>query len=287
MFKKSISLLACCLSTLCLKQLHAQFYSAQEYGMFVGGSQYFGDLNPSLGFKTVNVAAGVFFKQHINPYIAVKGSVLGTKVAYSDHLSTNAFQRLRNLDFQSYIIEASVVGEFNFVWFETGKPGRRSTPYLLLGVGAFYYDPFTYYNGNKYRLKPIGTEGQNNNNFKDRRYNNFSFSIPVGVGYKYWIKPGMNVGIELSNRFTFTDYLDDVSKTYIGDHYFPSNPLNPTSSNALQDRSKLPNDQRLGTAGKQRGDRISFDQFFIAQISLSFQLKTYKCPSHLHGLWEP
>src|SRR5690606_37174771 len=144
-----------------------------------------------------------------------------------------------------------------------------------------------YYNGSKYRLKPIGTEGQTNNAFKDRRYYNFSISIPVGVGFKYWVKPRLNLGIELSNRFTFTDYLDDVSKTYVGSNYFPSNPLNPTISNSLQDRSKLPNDQRIGTPGKQRGDKISFDQFFIAQVSLSFQLKTYKCPSHLHGLWEP
>ena len=194
---------------------------------------------------------------------------------------------MRNLDFKSNVIELAVMGEFNFIWYETGKADKRFTPYVAFGFGAFYFDPYTMYNGSKYRLRPIGTEGQNNQEYKDRKYSNFSFCMPVGVGFKYWLRPGVNLSFELANRFTFTDYLDDVSKTYVGENYFPSNPLNPTSSNALQDRSKKSDGQRLGTAGKQRGDKISFDQYFVGQITLSFQLKTNKCPSYKEGLWEP
>lgn len=263
------------------------FFSAQEYGVSVGATNYFGDINPNYGFDFIKPSIGVMFRQHFNPYISVRANLLYTSVEGSDKQSKNAYQHLRNLDFKSNIYEFSVVGEFNFFWFETGNVRRRFTPYLTAGIGAFYYDPYTNYDDKKVRLKPLGTEGQNLTAYKDRKYSNFSIAVPLGVGVKYWIKPGMNLGVELANRFTFTDYMDDVSQTYVGANNFSHNPSSPSYAYNLQDRSGMVTTKPIGNEGQQRGDKITFDQYLMFQVTLSFQLKTYKCPSHLRGVWEP
>lgn len=264
-----------------------EFYESTEYGVLLGASTYFGDLNPNYGYKYIRPAGGAFVRYHINPYIALRGALNYTKVGYDDKFSSNPYQQTRNLNFRSDIIEASVMAEFNFFWFATGDEHRRFTPYLTGGFGTFYYNPYTIYRGLRYNLKPLGTEGQNTAEFADRKYSNFSFSIPVGAGIKYWIAPGVNFSFEIVNRFTFTDYLDDVSNTYIGSDRFLTNPMNPTVASVLQDPSIAIDGQKLGRAGKQRGDNATKDQFLMVQFSLSFQLKTYKCPSHLEGVWQP
>jgi len=259
------------------------FYSGSEYGITVGASQYFGDLNDEYGFKFVRPALGGFARYHLNPYISVRANVLYTRVGYRDEFSENPYNRKRNLSFQSNIFEASVQAEFNFFRFSTGEVGSRWTPYLSGGVGAFYYDPFAELNGKKYYLRPIGTEGQNAG-FSERRYSKVSVCFPVGAGFKYWVRPGLNFGFEISNRLTLTDYMDDVSTNYIGSEYFPTSQQFTNPSYILQDRSvELDPDNPLGRAGKQRGNASTRDQYMMFLFHLSFQLKVYKCPAYMNN----
>jgi hypothetical protein len=134
------------------------FFMGTEYGFMLGGSQYFGDLNDNYGFKTVNPAAGFFTRIHVNPFIAVRLGANYTRVSYDDKLSGNEFNRKRNLNFQSDIIEAAIFTEFNFFRFATGELNSRFTPYLVGGFGMFYYNPTTKFNGRRYNLKDMGTE---------------------------------------------------------------------------------------------------------------------------------
>jgi len=261
-----------------------EFFTPTEYGILLGGSTYFGDLNPNYGYKYIRPAGGAFVRYQINPYIAVRGAVNYTKVGYDDSYTSNPYQLERNLSFRSDVLEANVMAEFNFFWFATGDPAHRFTPYLTGGFGTFYYEPYTTLNGRRTNLRPLGTEGQNMAGYEDRKYHPYSFCIPVGAGVKYWMGPGVNLGFEIVNRFTFTDYLDDVSTTYVGADNFIYNPMNPSAASVLQDRSP---GQSLGRAGKQRGDSNSKDQYLMVQFSLSFQLKTYKCPSNMEGIWQP
>ncbi len=264
-----------------------EFYQSTEYGVLLGASTYFGDLNPNYGYKYIRPAAGAFLRYHFNPYIAIRGAVNYTKIGYDDQFTSNPYQQQRNLNFRSDILEANVMAEFNFFWFSTGDQHHRFTPYLTGGIGAFYYEPYTTYNSRRYNLRPLGTEGQNTADYADRKYKPYSICFPVGAGIKYWISPGLNLGFELVNRFTLTDYIDDVSSTYVGVDKFVPNPMNPSVASELQDRSFAVDGQKLGRAGKQRGDKATKDQYFMVQLSLSFQLKTYKCPSHLEGIWQP
>ncbi len=256
------------------------FFSNKEWGVSGVATQYFGDLNNRYGFQNIRPGGGGFFRLHVTPYIALRTSLLFTQVGYADRYNSNAFQKQRNLSFSSNIIEASVQAEFNFFRYVTGEGNSRFTPYLTGGIGAFYYDPTAQLNGERYSLRDLGTEGQNAG-FTERRYGSFNMCFPVGFGIKYWLRPGFNLGIEIADRLTLTDYLDDVSTTYVGADRFPNDPLIPNPAAQLQDRSLEVGSTALGRAGKQRGNDQTYDQYLMMGIHLSIQLKTYRCPKYL------
>lgn len=255
------------------------YFTSTEIGISGGGSQYFGDLNDRYGFKTINPAYGLYARKHLNQYISLRMGAYYTKVDYSDKLNLDLYQRQRNLDFTSDIIEASFQAEFNFFRFVTGDPYHRFTPFLTMGLGGFLYDPYTTYNGNKYYLRPLGTEGQNAG-YEDRKYTNFSPCVPIGVGAKFWVVGGINLTLEVVDRLTFTDYLDDVSSTYVGIDKFSLKPKDP--SRALQDRSvELNQNNALGRTGKQRGNSATRDQYLMCLFSVSWHFTTYRCPNYM------
>ncbi len=260
--------------------VHAQtYFTSTEIGISGGGSQYFGDLNDRYGLKTISPAYGLYARKHLNQYISLRMGGYYTKVGYSDKLNLDLYQRQRNLDFTSEIIEASFQAEFNFFRFVTGDPYHRFTPFLTMGLGGFLYDPYTTYNGNKYYLRPLGTEGQNAG-YEDRKYTNFSPCVPIGVGAKFWVVGGINLTLEVVDRLTFTDYLDDVSSTYVGIDKFSLKPKDP--SRALQDRSvELNPNNALGRTGKQRGNSATRDQYLMCLFSVSWHFTTYRCPNYM------
>jgi hypothetical protein len=274
----SVGILLCLLSGAASAQL---FYTGTEYGITFGASQYFGDLNDHYGLKFVRPVGGAFLRYHMTPYISVRGSFTYTHIGYADKLSDNVFYKTRNLSFESDIVEFAVQSEFNFRRFATGEEGRRITPYLTGGVGVFYYNPYTEWQGKRYYLRKLGTEGQNLDGYGDRKYHSLSACFPIGIGFKYWIRPGLNLGFEIADRLTLTDYLDDVSQSYVGANAFPeNNPDYPNPALHLQDRSTDVSSTPLGRPGKQRGNSQTSDQYLYGIINLSIQFRTYKCPNY-------
>jgi hypothetical protein len=172
------------------------------------------------------------------------------------------------------------MGEFNFFRFMPGDPDFRFTPYVTLGGSIFNYNPYAYLRGEKYFLRPLGTEGQNDTSFRDRRpYGSMAFAIPFGVGVKYALNERINIGFEIVHRFTGTDYLDDVSKTYPGETSFPANPDGtPSVAFLLSDRS-YETGTPIGVKGRQRGVSENKDQFVTATFFISFNLQSYRCPT--------
>lgn len=118
--------------------------------------------------------------------------------------------------------------------------------YLSGGVGGFFYNPmaknnFNYPNvyenvgftadGNKtsyHKLRPLHTEGQGyvnrsegddfnvqSDNFKPgKTYKPVAVCIPLGIGIQKAFNQNMGIKAELGIRYTFTDYIDDVSGLY-------------------------------------------------------------------------
>ena len=126
-------------------------------------------------------------------------------------------------------------------------------------------------------LRPLNTEGETF--YQGRKaYGTMAICIPIGFGVKYAVTDKVNLSFEISHRFTTTDYLDDVSKTYVGIDKFPSPNGSPSIAAILQDRS-FETGTPIGVEGRQRGFSKQKDQYAIAEFGISFNIISYRCPS--------
>lgn len=255
-----------------------------EFGVTVGAAHYFGDLNTRSAINRPKPAIGVFYRKQFNNYLALRISAHYAQLGYSDIYSKNDYQKTRNLSFNTDIVEFAIQGDFNFFKFIPGDPDHSFTPYITLGLGVFSYNPYAYLDGKKIFLRPLGTEGQNIN-YKDpvsgktrKPYGSMAVCLPIGLGIKYNVNDKINLSFQIAQRLTTTDYLDDVSTTYVGNDKFLNASNNLTTAGILQDRSYekgIP----IGVEGRQRGFSKQKDQYIIAEIGVSFNISTYKCPS--------
>lgn len=190
---------------------------AQDWhvGAFAGISNYSGDLSAKrVDFKYTRPSLGLLVKRDINRYLTLRaGFTWGIVTAADSTNSGNKDLLARNLSFRSNVFEFSVLGEINLMDMEESG----YTPYVFVGIGGFGFDPTTKDpQGNRVRLRPLGTEGQGLPEYPDRKpYNMASMTIPFGAGFKFNLSDAWTLGFEVGFRKTFTDYLDDVSKTYV------------------------------------------------------------------------
>lgn len=269
----------------CISQALAQQgdYYTGEVGVGLGAAHYFGDLNTTTQLNCPKPAATVFFRKNWGQYIATRVGVSFAQLGYADRYNTkNEVQWRRNLSFNTNVWEVSLQGDFNFFRFVPHEPGYNFTPYITLGAGLISYDPYTIYNNERiyFRQLPIGTEGQNSPLYPERKmYSNNALSIPFGGGFKYAIGGGrLNLTLEVLHRYTSTDYLDDVSTTYIDPAAFPKPPGGISVAQLLSDRSGEIGTP-IGIPGRQRGSGSKQkDQFVTAMFIVSFNLMSYKCP---------
>ena len=260
-------------------QMVESYVQEGEFGIGIGAAHYFGDLNTRAALNKPKFSAGAFFRKQFGNYIGLKIAANYAQIGYSDIYSQNETQKRRNLSFNSNIWELSVSGDFNFFKFYPGISGFTYTPYVSLGVGVFSYDPYAYLANQKYFLRPIGTEGQGSSAYPDRKpYSSMAVCFPIALGFKYNLNEKTNMFIEAGYRFTNTDYLDDVSRTYAPDAFSPLPNGQLSAGQLLSDRS-YETGTPIGIKGRQRGNSTQKDGYVIAQVGISFNLSSYKCPT--------
>lgn len=252
---------------------HAQRY---EFGTWIGGSTYFGDLNTNTSFKYTQPAAGVYTRYNFDSRLAAKLSFTYGGVKGMDSASNYYFEQRRNLSFYSAIWEAEIQGEFNFMNYSSRNPKMKYSPYFLLGFGLFGFDPKTKYGNTVFHLQPVGTEGQG--------YPEYSANDPykltkpfwvIGGGFKWRVSKNLSLFGEGAVRKVFSDYLDDVSTVY-PDKLILQNESGPLTVN-LSDRSLELGGQPVGATNKYRGD-LKKDDYFFFGLGFSFTINSYKCP---------
>jgi len=70
-------------------------------------------------------------------------------------------------------------------------------------------------------LRPLGTERaifdirRHGTRIMHKPYSLIQVAIPFGVGARFRINEVMDIWADLGFRYTFTDYLDDVSRNYV------------------------------------------------------------------------
>ena len=239
----------------------AQFH---EIGFQGGVAYYTGDLNRT-HFKNLKPAGGVFYRHNFNPRISAKAFANFLQIEANDVNSSIDFNKNRNLNFQSNILELGATIEVNFFEFH---PFLRKYPwstYLFAGINYFNFNPKTEFNGNLIELQPLGTEGQETTISTQDKYSLNELAIPFGIGIKANLSQRVVVGLEFGLRRTKTDYLDDVSTVY-------SDPTTLLAENGriakeLSDRSSTPN-----IAYSQRGDQAAEDWYSFTSFNISFRL---------------
>ena len=254
-----------------------EYVQEGEFGISAGLAHYFGDLNNRGNVNRPKIAIGAFIRKQFGNYTSVRLSGHYALLGYSDIYSNNEYQLRRNLSFNTNIFEIALQGDFNFLKFIPTDPDHSFTPYATLGIGFFSYDPYAFYKNQKVYLRPLNTEGETF--YKDRKaYGSMAICFPIGFGLKYAINDKINLSFEVSHRFTTTDYIDDVSTTYIGADKFPSPDGGKSIAAIMQDRSAEVGTP-IGIEGRQRGFSKQKDQYTIAEFGISFNITSYRCPT--------
>ncbi len=275
------TLLLLTFALLCRTAVRAQ---EVEIGLFGGVTNSFGDINNSLeSMAYFKPAAGAFFRYNPNPRIGYYLGVAGGQTLGYDSISGNAYQVRRNLSFRTNIYEASGRLDFNFLPLEREKPKYWFSPFLFMGLSVYYFNPQGLVDSNWVDLQPLGTEGQQFPELTgNEKYNRVQVAIPMGGGFKFALNKNLTVGIESNWHWLFTDYLDDVSKTYV-DPSILATGTDGALAVQMADRSTEVDLLPLGEPGKQRGDSQHNDKYMYTGIFLSYTFVDLKCPSP--GKW--
>lgn len=222
------------LPALAMAQPNMQNKFAQKFteiGIQAGVAGYAGDLGGPLGsegFRNFEASLlrpsfSVNATHRMADWAAFRPSLTFAMVAGDDNATGDANLGSRNLNFRSVIGELAIVADVNPFYLFKDYAAREHNfyPYFSVGVGAFYFNPQGKLNNEWYDLKPLRLEGQGFPQYPlSKQYSKINFNIPLGAGFKYYISDKHYLGAEGMVRRTFTDYLDDVSKSYIDPAYF-------------------------------------------------------------------
>lgn len=239
-----------------------------EIGAWVGSSFYFGDLNTSYRLGDASFAGGIIGRYNFNERTTIKGSLNYGRIHAEDTDSQNTFENTRNLSFKSHVLDASLQFEFNFLPYVHGSKDEFFTPYIFAGLSVFNFNPKTDLDGVTYTLQNFGTEGQ----IPGEEYLRLSPAYLIGGGIKWDLSYRWSVNIEIGSRFTFTDYIDDVSGVYPNMQDLAG--LRTDIATRLSDRSLTV----IGTEGKQRGNNRNNDAYTFIGISFMRYLGQLECP---------
>lgn len=278
------------------------FAQRHEFGVFLGGSYYIGDLNPTAHFLNTRPGGGLTYRYTFNSRWALRVNGFYGQVVGDDAVNPDQEKVDRNLYFKSNVVEIGSTLEFNFLKFVPGGTRDRFTPYLFGGLAVFRFNPMAEYNGDWYELQPLGTEGQGTTEYPDRDpYALTTVSMPFGLGIKWSIGRNVVLGAEYGLRKTFTDYLDDVSKTYadpftlyqqntpaamiFGNRVFEDQAGNVKPIPGETSQEDLDNYAGIQSVlvGQQRGDEGTKDWYSFFGITLTFKIKgakAGKCPAY-------
>ena len=264
-----------------------------EVGLGFGPMFFLGDLGGSAGIgkdflKDVDFPLTKFSKMIYANYYAAEwlgfrlalnhGVLQGADAEAPDKGGREISRIKRNLSFKSSVLEGYLAAEiYPTVFFERydGLQGKFR-PYGLVGVGAYKFNPKTQLNGQWVELKPLRTEGQGLIDGKSE-YKLTQLEVPMGLGFKYYIKENMYVGMEVLHRKLFTDYVDDVSTVYPDPIIFNSLPAaDGAKAKQLFFRGdELPGARSTPRVNEQRGDPTDNDAFFSTILRFGWRLNTY------------
>lgn len=260
------------------------FKRYSSVGFSVNALNYFGDLSPlpnkfSTDISFTKPGFGIYFSRCYGPRYTLSGQFMygtlsgsDTNSAHRSDLGNGIFRYERNLSFRNRIKELTVTATFDLFENHGSTYMHRVdwTPFVYVGLGALLHNPeaqapSTYLDGSPnpkagqwVDLQPLGTEGQYSNlqpgdvNYGIKPYNLLQVVVPFGIGTRIRLSDVLDLSGSIGFHYTFTDYLDDVSRNYVdlGALKDPLSQAMSYRSNELSDISKYPTSSYVGRDGK-------------------------------------
>ena len=264
-----------CVSVISHSQIYDDEVLTKEIGFSIGAM----NCNTDIGGQVMDIQsfrpsggiyAAVLYKQRIG--LRLEGTV--GEVTASDKRAYSRALKFRNLDFTSTIKEISLLAEIHPLNFTSSKGTTPAlSPYLLIGVGYFGFDPRTKLDDRWVDLQPLHTEGEGFPETGRPNYKLSALNIPVGGGLRYRISDRLTLYGEAVYRVLTTDYLDDVSTTYIDPALFDKylSPDNAVLARQLADRSYKIGGNSIPRPGSQRGSPKK-DAYYSINLKLGIRL---------------
>ena len=238
--------------------------------LFGGIANYKGDLQynakggKQISFKQPKFAAGIGMEYELSDKLSLRLAFTSAKIHADDKKQPG--QEQRNLNFTSSIFDVMLGAQYYII----DPTAHRVSPYVFAGVGYFHYNPYTFdAAGEKVLLQPLNTEGQGFVEGRDP-YKLSQFSIPFGGGIKFPVSDNLRIGVEISLRKTFTDYLDDVSTAYVDQAVILANKGQTTLDYAY--RGDEVNAGPYPADGTPRGTLQAKDWYYFTGLTISYRL---------------
>jgi len=238
----------------------------------VNSMNYFGDIAPksSIGSTKISSTRPGFtaaFGYRFGPRSTIQASLSYGTLFSDDNIAANPtgensqYRYVRNLQFRNNITELAVVGIFDLFKNQGSYLSRvQITPYAILGIAGFYHNPKAIAPetdiqtgaavpeaGQWVSLRPLGTEGQyadllpTDANFGIKPYSLWQVSIPFGLGARYRLGEALDISLDITFRYLFFDYIDDISRNYVD-----LGALDSDLARVMSDRSREPTGVRSG-----------------------------------------
>lgn len=249
-----------------------EFSKETSLTIFTGLMNYQGDLNPNsftIGHSKFTFGASI--RKPLNRWFTARGGINIGRLEAADRYNREYLQP-RNLSFFTSIKEAYAALEITIL--DINK--SRFTPYLYAGIAVFHFNPWSYdINGEKVHLHPLSTEGQGLSAFPSQKpYSLTQLSFPFGAGIRYAVSDNINIGLEFSQRKTFTDYLDDLSSFYV-DRDMLLAAKGPKAVEMAYRGNQLAGGLPYPSHGEQRGTPSEMDWYYFGGLTIDIKLSTF------------
>ena len=241
------------------------FSQKVSLNLYLGTSNYEGDMQANFfTFSQPGLAIGGGLSYQVSDKLSIRGGVTFAKIAADDKKNPKVY--FRNLNFKSSIQEFHVAAEY----YLFGSEDVILSPYVFAGAAVYHYNPYTKdTSGTTYFLQPLSTEGQGF--YLDRKpYSLTQFAIPFGGGIKYALSDNIKIGIEVGLRKLFTDYLDDVSTTYVDPNLLLTN-RGPKAVELAFRGAEIDKSATYPVVLTKRGEPKNKDWYYFTLVTLSYK----------------
>lgn len=181
-----------------------------DIGIWGGVSSYIGDMTNIDKASSLNPNGGLYLRYNFNPRVNARAMAIFGPVGANGNFEEKPWE------FDKFVTDFSIMGEFNFFRYIIGSKRYRATPYLMGGVGVSMFNytsdstdlSTVVFYMNQDELAKLSSDAQRE--LWVHKDGVIGFNIPIGFGFKFNVGKRLSVGFEGILRKYFNDKVDDL-----------------------------------------------------------------------------